>query len=135
MQSRRFITESLGAHASAGVAACMDAGVVVGPWWRRTTAPRLEQRIPRGPPPCLRIAAFSRLVARGSTSLLIQACPSILCAVPVFKVYQPLFSTFPAFGSPCTVLLCIVAVPSFGYIPPSHARTHDIVVDSVTPHY
>jgi hypothetical protein len=56
--------ESLGVHASAGVAACMDAGVVVGPRWRRSTAPRLEQRIPRGPPPCLRIASFFASSAR-----------------------------------------------------------------------
>lgn len=59
MQSRRFITESLGVHASGrgrGLHGRRRRG-----WATVETLslrPRLEQRIPRGPPPCLRIAAF-----------------------------------------------------------------------------
>jgi hypothetical protein len=105
--------ESPGGRVSAGVAACMDAGVVVGPAVESlhcAPASPTNPARPSGVPAhrfLFRVSSLADRLAYLSRRVLHS---------------QPLFSTFPAFGHLCTLRLCIVAVPSFASRQLVHAR-------------
>jgi hypothetical protein len=114
--------ESPGVHASAGVTACMDAGVVVGPAVGTLHCAPASPTNPARPSAVpahrflFRASSLADRLAYLSRRVLHSQCR------PCLQGLSTSFSTFPAFGHLCTLLLCIVAVPSFRYRQLVHAR-------------